>query len=223
MEIFLNPAGLGYLALLAVFGLAGLWLVWRSLGALFRRRLLRAGVGTAVGGLLLVIAVVMAGIALNLRTYQRLTAERPVATLAFRQLGPQRFQCHLTTADGGDRTLVLAGDQWQLDARVIKWKGTATVLGLDTLYRLERLAGRYRDVARERFAEHTAIDLSARQGLDVWAVARRRDWLPWVDASYGSATYLPMADGAVFSVSLSNTGLLARPVNQAAAQALLDW
>ncbi|MDT4868742.1 hypothetical protein D3C76_1441580 [compost metagenome] len=36
-------------------------------------------------------------------------------------------------------------------------------------------------------------------------------------------TYLPMADGAVFSVGLSPTGLLAEPLNQAAKEALTDW
>jgi hypothetical protein len=47
--------------------------------------------------------------------------------------------------------------------------------------------------------------------------------MPGVDAYYGTATYLPMADGARFEVTLSRTALLARPVNDAARQAVGDW
>ena len=35
--------------------------------------------------------------------------------------------------------------------------------------------------------------------------------------------HLPIADGAVFSVSLGPTGLMAQPMNQVAQQALKDW
>ena len=41
-------------------------------------------------------------------------------------------------------------------------------------------------------------------------------WLPFVDAVYGSATYMPMADGARYQVSITQSGLIARPLNPAA-------
>ena len=46
----------------------------------------------------------------------------------------------------------------------------------------------------------------------MWALAQAQPrWLPFVDAIYGSATYLPMADGARYEVTLGQSGLIARP------------
>jgi hypothetical protein len=47
--------------------------------------------------------------------------------------------------------------------------------------------------------------------------------VPWVDALFGSATFVPMADGALYAVSVSQSGLIARPANQAARNAVAGW
>ena len=60
--------------------------------------------------------------------------------------------------------------------------------------------------------------------LDVWSVAREIPYLmPGVDAYYGTATYVPMADDALYEVSLSRDALIARPANAAARDALGRW
>jgi hypothetical protein len=60
--------------------------------------------------------------------------------------------------------------------------------------------------------------------LDLWAVARRyQSWLPLVDALYGSAAYVPMAPDADYVVSVSASGLLVRPGNEAAKKAVGGW
>jgi hypothetical protein len=173
---------------------------------------------------LLALAVLAAAVGLNLRTYDRLTHEIPVATVSFQALGEQRFSAVLVQAAG--RTLVFDayGDEWQLDARILKWRGIATVLGFDTIYRLDRFAGRYRDAAQERTGRRSVHSLNDEPGLDVWAWTRAYPrWLPWVDAVYGSATYMPMVAGATYRVTASPTGLLARPVNEAARKAVRQW
>jgi hypothetical protein len=43
------------------------------------------------------------------------------------------------------------------------------------------------------------------------------------DAQARRVNYLPMANGAVYSISLAATGLLVHPLNQAAEQALKSW
>ena len=112
---------------------------------------------------------------------------------------------------------MLAGDEWQLDARVLKWKGWANLLGLDAQYRLERVSGRYRQIEQERKDERTVYALSENPGIDLWTMSiDHRRWLPFVDAVYGSAVYLPMADGARYEVSITQSGLVARPVNDVA-------
>jgi hypothetical protein len=176
------------------------------------------------GLLLLTLAALAAAVGLNLRTYDRLTHEIPVATVSFQALGDQRFSAVLVPAGG--RTLVfdVYGDEWQLDARILKWRGIATVLGFDTIYRLDRFAGRYRSAAQERSGRRSVHSLSDEPGLDVWAWTHRYPrWLPWVDAVYGSATYMPMVAGATYRVTASPTGLIARPANEAARQAVRRW
>lgn len=176
-----------------------------------------------IGTILLAAVALLVAVAINLRTYHRLTHERPVGTLVFAQLAPQQFRATLTDAGGHVTTTVLRGDEWELSARVLKWTGPGNLLGFDALYHLDRLEGRYQNLEQEQHDYHTAVDLSGSGGLDLWSFARAHTWLPWVDASYGSATYLPMANGAEYHVNMSQTGLLARPANAAAQQAVAHW
>jgi len=214
----------GTIAVIVLIGIAGVVFFFGGLKRLFHGRFAGGGGRMVFGLLLFFVFAFCTSVAVNLRTYMRLTYEQPVATLSFHALGPQVFRVTLTDADGVIRTAELRGDDWQLDARVLKWKGFATVLGLDPLYRLEWLEGRYSNAGQERNDRHSVLELSDGRGLDIWSLAQdHAAWLPWVDAGYGSATYLPMADGAQYTVSLSPTGLLARPSNAAAQAAASHW
>lgn len=214
----------GFCLVVVLLGLLGLMLFFGGFKRLFHGHVAGGGGRIVFGLLFLFVFAFIAAAALDLRTYLRLTYEQPVATLSFTALGPQSFRATLTDSAGNIRTAELRGDDWQLDARVLKWKGFATVLGLDPVYRLERLEGRYRNAGQESHDYHSVVELSADAGLDFWGFAQRNaGWMPWADAGYGSATYLPMADGAQYQVSLSQTGLLARPANQAAQDALSHW
>ena len=181
------------------------------------RRAARA-LTTLVVLVLIVASAAAALLAAGLRGYERLTFEQPVAELEFAARGPQQYEALLTRLPGGERErFVLAGDEWQLDARVLKWRGSANLLGLDARYRLERVSGRYRDVEQERHAPRSVFALGENRPLDLWALAEAYPrWLPFVDAVYGSATYLPMAPGARYQVTLSQSGLIGRPLNEAA-------
>jgi hypothetical protein len=208
--------------LLAVFGVLLLALACQRL---VRARLLAAG-GSALGGVvLLAVAAVLFLLSLNLHTYGRLTHEQPVAEIVFEGRGPQRYRATLAQVPSGEMQMfILAGDEWQLDARVLKWQGWANLLGLDAQYRLERVSGRYRDIEQERHAERTVYALSENPGLDLWTLSVDYPrWLPFVDAVYGSATYLPMAEGARYEVSITQSGLVARPLNDAAKTAAGSW
>lgn len=179
-----------------------------------------AGRALTVLVILLLIAASAAGalFAAALRGYARLTYEQPVAELEFAARGPQQYQATLTRLPGGEQqTFLLAGDEWQLDARVLKWRGWANLLGLDARYRLERVSGRYREIEQERHAPRSVFGLGESSPLDLWALAEAYPrWLPFVDAVYGSATYLPMAAGARYQVALTQSGLVGRPLNDAA-------
>jgi hypothetical protein len=154
-------------------GLAGLLFWLLSLARLRKRRLLSAGSHGITGSLLLAIAAAVGAVALNLHTYQRLTYEQPVAELAFERLAPHRFRATLDYPyypSGARRVLLMNGDDWQLDARILKWKGLATLLGLNMEYRLERLSGRFRDLQRAHTGPYSvyALNKDARAAVRRW-------------------------------------------------------
>jgi len=211
--------------LAAALAVAGLLLAGRGVARLRRLRVASGCASGAGGCALLALGIALAAAGLNLHTYQRLTAEAPVATLEISRSGQERYHVELAPADGGiARTYELAGDEWQLDARILRWRGPVTLLGLDTRYRLERLAGRYRDADTASSRLPTVHDLAGDRGLDLWGLASRHGrWLPLVDARYGSATYLPLADGARYTVTIARDGLIARPANGAAERAVETW
>lgn len=218
------PVSLWIAGLVAVLvALVGLALFFGGWQRFFHGKFANGFGRVIVGAILLAAVGLAAAVAINLRSYHRLTYEQPVADLTFTQLAPQEFRASLTDARGRVHTKVLRGDEWELSARVLKWTGPGNLLGFNALYHLDRLEGRYRNLAQEQHDYHTVVDLSGGGGLDVWSLARAHAWLPWVDASYGSATYLPMADGAEYRVSMSQTGLMARPANAAAQQAVARW
>lgn len=156
--------------------------------------------------------------------YGRLVDEQLVSRIEFSQSAPGEYVARVMIDGQTDRMFTLRGDEWQMDARVVNWKPPATLLGLDPIYQLDRLSGRYADIEEERTSMRTVHALSDELPLDVWRVARRFPALmPGVDAYYGTATYLPMANGARFEVTLTRTALIARPVNEAAHEAVGQW
>jgi hypothetical protein len=206
-----------------VFAVLGLILFLLGIQRVWRRRVLTGCFEGLVGLLLLAIAALIVAISINLHTYDRLTHESTVAEVRFQGIGPQHFWADVMTKNNTE-TLDLRGDEWQIDARVLKWHGAAVLIGFDTLYRLDRLSGRYWDLSKERTGPRTVYSLSEDPGLDLWIIAKRyARWMPWVDAVYGSATYMPMVDGAHYSVSVSSSGLLARPANDIARKAVTGW
>lgn len=212
-------------AVILIIAIFGLLLLILACQRLFRARFIAAGGSAVVGSLLLAVAALLFVVSLNLHTYARLTHERPVAEIVFEARGPQMFNATLAQVPSGEiQMFVLSGDEWQLDARVLKWKGWANLFGLDAQYRLERVSGRYRDINQERTGERTVYALAENPGLDLWQVTLDHPTrLPFVDAVYGNAAYMPMSDGARYEVSITQTGLIARPVNAAAQQAAGSW
>lgn len=211
-------AGTVFFALLALFFLI------RVGHCLRRRRILRAGSSgiscLAFAGVAALGAIVL----LSYLSYSRLIDEQLVSRISFKHLSPDEYQARLMIAGELDRFFVLRGDEWQLDARIVTWKAPMTVLGLDPIFKLDRISGRYADIDREQSESRTVHALTADMPTDLWRFAQRFPFLmPGVDAHYGTATYVPMADGARYEVSLSRDALIARPANDKAREAVGAW
>jgi hypothetical protein len=211
-------------AFIAVCALLGLLFLIAAIRRMRRRRLM-GGMAHGAAALIFFLAAACAMlVGTSLRSYQRLSFEQPAGELQFARVGTQEFNATLTYPNGERANFALHGDEWQVDARVLKWHAFANLLGFDAAYRLERISGRYTRLEDERTLPRTVYDLNAPGRIDPWVLLHRyRSWVPWVDALYGSATFLPMADGALYEIKVSQSGLLARPLNQAAREAVGSW
>ena len=201
-----------------LFGLLGGVLILSGLAALLRWRPLRFLLRTLMGLLLLSLGVIAGGIGVGMQGYRALTREDLAARVQVRPLGPQRFEATFTIPDRPEMTFTLAGDQIYVDAHIIKWTPMANILGLHTSYELDRVAGRYDDLAQERSAERTIFQLEDRRMVDLFGLRRRYAALaPLLDAEYGSGTFVPVKRRADFEVRISTTGLLVREVPPASS------
>ncbi len=206
--------GLIWWILPAISGVLGLMLTFAGLGRLARLKLFAATPRLAFGAGFLGLAGVVALTGLNLQTYSRLTFERPVATISFVATDtPDNYRASLIYPGGERADFALSGDEWELNARVIKFKAFSNLLGFDSAYKLDRLYGRYEDVGRAN--ETNGVSLATNPGLDVVELAKRNGGRFGVqDAKYGSAVYNPMSDGLSFDVFMTQTALIARPANE---------
>lgn len=207
-----------------VFALLTLYFVFSMARHAKRRRPVRATRSLAGGTASACAGGASIMLAFSYYGYDRLVDEQYVGRIKFSQSAPEHFVARLMVENETDRMYDMLGNEWQMDARVVTWKPPATLLGLDPIFRLDRLSGRYSEVDDERTRVRSVHSLSEPVTMDVWQFARKYPkLLPGVDAHYGTATYLPMADDAMFEVKMTRTGLIARPVNEAAAQAVGQW
>ena len=214
--------------LVAIAGLGGVIALMFAISAvrLMRDWQIRKGsVYLVFAALVATLGVIGGMLAASLHTYSRLTHEEEAARVVLRELGPQRYELMLVRRGAaGTQRFELRGDEWQIDARVMKWGAMGNLFGLDSLYRFERLAGRYANQDQERKGPRTVHALAQDGALDFWQLMKKyHKYLPLADAQYGSAAYVPMADGAQYVVSVSTTGLLIRPLNDAAKRAVGGW
>lgn len=174
---------------------------------------------------LLSLAVFIALMAFDIYSYKQILQEQVIATLTFEKIEDQHYSATLVDKEGNQKLFNIRGDQWQLDARIIKWQGYFASFGIKPAFRLERISGRYYDLEKETTAKRTAYAIHpSLYGLDLWHILNQYpNLVPVIDAIYGTATYLPMKDGALFEVTLSNTGILARPLNEAAREAVAEF
>lgn len=176
---------------------------------------------------LLLLAGATLLLANDLRRYVSSAHDQPIASVEFEQLEPKMYIAKIALYENGVlREFLLRGDQWQVDARILRWKGLAQAIGVKPGFRLERISGRYAAVSEELRERRTVYSLIEEDDgvFDLWGLARTyKDRMPMVDAVYGSAVFLPMVDEGVFELRLGATGLTAVPFNSRARDAMELW
>lgn len=204
---------------------AGGILVLLALRLILKRHMLREFLAFAVALVMLTLGSLTLLAGFDLIGYSKLLEEAPVATVRFDRVGERRYRATLVDGNGEAHQSILAGDQWQLDVRIIRWHDRIAGLGVKPQYRLDRLSGRYSSSRDEVNGPRSVYDFNdSRYGIDTWQLARKVPALKaLVDTQYGSGTFLPMVDAGIFRVTINSAGLVARPDNDRARQAVSDW
>ena len=198
---------------------AGVALAFSALAAILRLRLFGFAFRGVMALLFLGSGAVLGVVGLGTQGLHALEQEETAARIRVVPTGKQAYEASVRFADGRTETYALAGDDIVVDAHILKWTPLANRLGLATSYRLERIAGRYRDVGQETTARRTAYALSPPAPLDLADLARRFPLSPLFDAEYGSATYVPVTRPADLELRVSTSGLLMRSAAPASAPA----
>lgn len=174
------------------------------------------GTATRSGGAALFVSLsaLSATLAASTQGYRSLTREELAATVTTVPTGPRSFDALVEFPDGTDTTFTVLGDQFLVDAHILKWRYVGNLIGLHTQYELDRLTGRYLDIEDERRLERRVHSLKADKPVDLFDLSQRYSFLAFlVDVEYGSATYVEVDRPARWEVRVSTTGLLVREVD----------
>jgi len=159
--------------------------------------------------------------AFDLFTYSNSKEGEVIATLKFNQLSSQEYEVEFVGVKGLAKLYRLKGDLWQLDVRLIH---TLAMFGGDLpSYKIERLSGRYLSLEEEKGRERSVYGFVDSPLVDTWPWLYGQGWVPMIKASQGSAAYMPMVDGAIYQVALTQQGLKALPVNNQAKVSAESW
>lgn len=198
----------------ALPALLGVLLLGGAVGAFRRRRAVTGSVETLSGLLFISVAASLVLVAMGMRAYQAFTDEQTAATMFVERLGDRNYAVRMEYPDGSSDTYALQGDEVYVDARIIKWHPFANFLGIRTAYQLDRISGRYAAFQDEISQPRTLHELTEDGAVDLFGLVRRLPALsPFVDAEYGSAAFVPVRDGGVYQLRVSNSGLLIRSVD----------
>ncbi|WP_250658328.1 hypothetical protein [Alkalimarinus coralli] len=213
-----------YIILSLLLALIAVLLTAVALKTLLGRRWIMAWLRGTASLLAIAFSLVLIAIAWDFLSYGVISDDQTIATVAVKEVADKEYQITVALPEGEEGEYSVKGDQWQLDVRMITWSGPLAMLGLEPGYRLDRLSGRYISLEDERAEARTVYDISGATSVaDVWSAVNNNAWLPWVKAKYGSATYLPMKDGALYAVLLNNQGPYAKPLNEPAESAVNNW
>ena len=192
-----------------LFGVIFLSLVPR---AFKKRRFMRGLVLFLLSLLMLMTALTVALVAAGTRGYRALTREELAATVYCTPVGSRQFKAKVVRPDGRDTVLAIAGDELYVDARILKWKPFVNLLGLHTVYRLDRVAGRYHSTRDEKAPARTIYSLDGEMmPWDLFFLRTRCTFLaPLLDARYGSATFAPVEGVSTVRIMVTTSGLIAR-------------
>jgi len=173
------------------------------------RKFLRPG---EISVILLLLAVLSLLAVSPFYIYSVFNQELPVARLEFVQLGEMEYLATVTSGSSCiENTYPVFGDQFQLDAGFVKWKGAAVLLGFKPRFRLDRLSGRYSDTQQQNSLKTVSHDLAPDLVFDFFADFENNSDNSWlVDTSFGSSVYQEINPLFSYTVYATEDSLILR-------------
>ncbi len=149
-----------------------------------------------------------------LQGYKAFTHEAFAAKITIEDMGDENFNATFAMPDGQTYTYKLTGDQFYVDAHILKWQPVANFFGIHTSYQLVRVAGRYQDITDEMNKPRSVHALSKDRELDLYHLRNKFSQLTFlVDAEYGSASFMNAKPGD-YALMVSTSGLLIRKLSE---------
>ncbi len=165
------------------------------------------------------VATSLSLLAMNILTYHRLTHETPIAAMHVERLDKQFYRLKFIRLNMDDKkpcysSYDLQGDEWQVDARIIKWHGWANIIGFDAAFQFDRISGRYQNIELQRTRLPSVFSLEPKEAYDLWDLKNKYRWLPGLDAKYGQSVFLAMKDKQFYQLYMTQSGLITRETKQ---------
>jgi len=161
--------------------------------------------------LMLTLSLLFGTISISIQGYNALTREELAATVEIFPVGKQLFMARITFPDSSEKQYKLEGDEFYIDAHILKWKSLANLLGLHTYYELDRISGRYIDIEDETNKNRTVYSVAEDKLINAFDLRLKYPFLSFlVDAEYGSASFITTNAHKNLQIIVSTTGLLIR-------------
>ena len=197
----------------AVFMLLCIIFLIAFIVSLRKRRFMGAILNFIFAFLMLALSLLFGVITISIQGYNSLTREELAAYVEIIPLQQQSFTARIILPDGEEKQYVLEGDEFYIDAHILKWKSIANLLGIHTLYELDRVSGRYTGIEDETNKKRTVYSLGEKRMIDIFKMRLKYPFLSFlVDAEYGSASFVTVKKQRKLNVMVSTTGLLIRDV-----------
>lgn len=185
-----------------------------------RRRFFVAGFNGSLGLLLAMVGGFSSLLLMNVQTYQQLTREIVLAEISIGEKTASGTPVQLVS-QRHNQNFIIKTPEWRLDARFLKWKPWMSLLGKDPVVRLESIEERARKYEVDQVLSRYEL-IEDHKWLDTF-VSNMSQHIGLIDNVYGSSVYMPAKSGAKYEVTASVSGLLARPLNETAKQAVIEW
>ncbi len=161
--------------------------------------------------LMLTLSLLFGTISISIRGYNAFTREELAASVEIIPVDEQLFVAQIIFPDSSVKQYNLEGDEFYIDAHILKWKSLANIFGIHTLYELDRVAGRYSKIEDEANKNRTVYSIAEDKIIDIFDLRIKYPLLSFiVDAQYGSASFVAVDKHRKLNVMVSTTGLLIR-------------